>query len=675
MAVEAKVRIGAKDNTGKAFSSLKRRLTSVKSAMGGMAAKMALLVGTAGLGLLLSGTLKNVDATAKFADKIGISTEALSELHHAAELTGVSNKDLNMGLQRMTRRVAEAANGTGAASKALKELGIDAKELAALAPDQQFSKIAESMNEVGSRSDQVRLAFSVFDSGGVGLLNTMDAGAAGIRAMQEEAVQLGISISRVDAAKIEAANDAMSKTGGVLTGFGNNLTTALSPFLESASNWLVDIAKKSGGFKSQIESAMKFAAKAVGVFRDGLRGIQVVFKSLQLAAAALGLGFLSVLKGLDSGLTVFLNAYGMGVRKTLSPILGLAAKFSDSAAEAKKSLNSMTSFTPSANISLWGDVAAASVLNLKDELHETLMQKLPSDGVSEAFNSIRSEAEAAAVAVAESKKKMIGSDVDPKEAAASPAETDQLQSQIDAMRLSFLSQSELEMKNYEEKLAANDDFLVKKLESDVEHKLLKEQIEAEHQAKLTGFEEAASKKRMDIAAKEQRQKMAATQGFFSNITSAMAGGSKRMFEVAKASSIANALIKGYEAVQSAYAAGNLVGGPIVGGAFAVAAGLATARNVANIRKQKFGGGGAISVGASSVPSASGGDSGSSPALPQSQSTAQEQKPQTVVQFLGDWSGVSKDSIDQVMDGIAEKINDGGAVLFGPGSEQAQALKS
>ena len=56
-------------------------------------------------------TASNIDEQAKFADKIGISTDALGGLHHAADLTGVSTQNMNLGLQRMTRRVAGSGAG------------------------------------------------------------------------------------------------------------------------------------------------------------------------------------------------------------------------------------------------------------------------------------------------------------------------------------------------------------------------------------------------------------------------------------------------------------------------------------------------------------------------------------------------------------------------------------
>ena len=58
----------------------------------------------------------DVDALAKTADKLGLTTEELASLRHAASITaGVTSQTLDMALQRMTRRLSEAASGTGEA--------------------------------------------------------------------------------------------------------------------------------------------------------------------------------------------------------------------------------------------------------------------------------------------------------------------------------------------------------------------------------------------------------------------------------------------------------------------------------------------------------------------------------------------------------------------------------
>ena len=191
----------------------------------------------ASLAALYTVTAGNIDEQAKFADKIGVSTDALGGLHHAADLTGVSTGNMNLGLQRMTRRVAEAAQGTGTAVDALDALNLSAEDLNQLSPDEQFLAIADAMGEVEGRSEQVRLAFKLFDSGGVALLNTMDMASDGIREAMEQAEHLGIALNRIDAAQgRKNANDAFDVMTKVSSGISRQLTVAFAPAVQADSN-------------------------------------------------------------------------------------------------------------------------------------------------------------------------------------------------------------------------------------------------------------------------------------------------------------------------------------------------------------------------------------------------------------------------------------------------------
>ena len=112
------------------------------------------------------------------ADKLGATAAGLRGLQLAAEITGVDARTTAMGLQRMTRRIAEAAQGTGEAQGALRELGLDATRLARLRPEDQFLAIADAMRNVDQAGDQLRLSFKLFDSEGAALVNTLRMGRA-----------------------------------------------------------------------------------------------------------------------------------------------------------------------------------------------------------------------------------------------------------------------------------------------------------------------------------------------------------------------------------------------------------------------------------------------------------------------------------------------------------------
>ena len=86
---------------------------------------------------MIKSSLSATDALAKTASKIGTTTDALSKLHHASTLSGVSTDTMNMAMQRFTRRVSEASKGTGEAVGALRELGINANDIQRLPLDQR----------------------------------------------------------------------------------------------------------------------------------------------------------------------------------------------------------------------------------------------------------------------------------------------------------------------------------------------------------------------------------------------------------------------------------------------------------------------------------------------------------------------------------------------------------
>lgn len=89
----------------------------------------------------------------------------------------------------------------------------------------------------------------------------------------------------------------------------------------------------------------------------------------------------------------------------------------------------------------------------------------------------------------------------------------------------------------------------------------------------------------DLKKKEEdtnKQKLAGYSSFFGNLATLQKTGSRELFEIGKAAAIAQATIDGYAAVQGAYKQGSIIGGPPLGAAFAAAAAIATATNLAKI---------------------------------------------------------------------------------------------
>jgi len=183
MGSDSKLKIIIAGDAKSAEQAFQQARDAAETTMKATAAAVA--AATATLGALGLRAIESGDALAKTADKLGVTTNALSELRYAGELSGVAANTMDMALQRMTRRLSEAAQGSGEAKGALQELGLSAQSLAMMSADQQLAKIADAMQAIPSQADRVRLAFKLFDSEGVAMVNTLSQGSEGLRQAAE----------------------------------------------------------------------------------------------------------------------------------------------------------------------------------------------------------------------------------------------------------------------------------------------------------------------------------------------------------------------------------------------------------------------------------------------------------------------------------------------------------
>lgn len=270
--------ISALDKTKGAFGSATRGISAVAGALTGLKAGLVAVAGAGGFAYMVKSSIDATDALAKTASKIGTTTEALSALRYAANLSGVETNTLDMAMQRFTRRLSEAVKGTGEAKGALQELELNARDLARLPLDQRMAVLADAFGNVSSETDKLRLAFKLFDSEGVALVNMLNNGSDGLQDMFDDAEALGL-IMRSNAAKgVEQASDSLYRIGRVALGVRDTFVAAIAPAIKLISDRLVEFITKSaaakGGFQELGRSmALAFldAAESIGV---GLLNIQ-----------------------------------------------------------------------------------------------------------------------------------------------------------------------------------------------------------------------------------------------------------------------------------------------------------------------------------------------------------------------------------------------------------------
>ncbi len=264
----AKFDVRAKDKTKAAFQSVKAGLDRMKQAANRVssATKVMGTVISASLGLATRKIVESADQINQFSIRLGVSREELSKYQLVAARANVAFNEVLIALQRMTRRVSEASTGFGEAKGALKELRLDAVELTKLSPDQQFEAIAEQLSKIPSQADKVRLAFKLFDSGGVALLQTMENGAEGIRKTKKEAEGFGLVLTKQESTVLTRLRKTWVDLAAQFLGLAKDIVVTIAPAFELIAKVLSSIIKK---FRQAVAAIKKFKDFMLGTAEAG----------------------------------------------------------------------------------------------------------------------------------------------------------------------------------------------------------------------------------------------------------------------------------------------------------------------------------------------------------------------------------------------------------------------
>jgi len=283
-----------KRGTKQATSSMKRFASSIKKI--GIATAFA--AGAAAV-LTLRKQLKELDQVAKTASKLGLLPERLMGLQFAFAQTGVKAEGGAVAIQRMTRRLNDASKASGSPiAKALRAVGLEASELTKLSPDQALSQIADGMNRLDTQAEKVSFAFKLFDTEGVGLVNTLAGGSAGLAEMQAEAEALGATLSTEQLKGIEDVNNEWNRMTAALSGAAGTIVSDMAPAIKDMLTMMVDLAGEAKTTGKWVSQLFNVGGKSTGKTREQLLAQRdAIVASGKFPGGSDNAGFLAGLSG------------------------------------------------------------------------------------------------------------------------------------------------------------------------------------------------------------------------------------------------------------------------------------------------------------------------------------------------------------------------------------------
>lgn len=575
---------------GADVSGLAKGAAEAESTMGrlgkGINAAMKVAISTAvaaaaALALLTQQSWAQIDADAKLAARTHATVAAIQSVNWAAKQAGASNEEMKASVESLDKRLGQAIrDGMSPASDALKRLGLDAKQLSKMDADDRLALIADRIKKLGLNSQQTADLMAMLGIKSSEIANMMRKGGDEIRNARADLEAFGVTVNQIDAKQIEQANDAFDKIGLVIQGVGNKIAVAVAPAVQAVSEYLTDAAKKGKGWGETIEWAVGRAVVSFGIVKSVIHGVRIIWDE--------------TVGGILDGVNWIIRAWNKiaetipGLSKTavaeISHDYGnLRDEIGEPPSQAeweawwegqKKKARDAASVAVDAQKDLGNAPRGGEVLSSQErkQLEEKFARL--QEAIANEDQALKLQRDRQLRDLEEFHKKGVISTQKYNEAKLQIADTHQL-------KMNALIQARLE-----EGILTEQELLTRK------HALQLEEIRKFEENKTITAQRANelrllhmreySLKMAQVTAQQYSQLASIVDTSMGHISGIIRDENSKAFKIMKVISTATALVKGYEAMVSAYAAGSRIGGPGLGAAFAAVAAAGTGAIIAKI---------------------------------------------------------------------------------------------
>lgn len=210
------------DASGKVAAATK----GISTAAGGA------LAGIAGLAI---NTAKAADELTTLSKQTGISTAELQKMKYASELVDVSVEEITGAMTKMKKNMASTSKDTQAA---FQNIGVSVTDANGELRDstEVFYEVLQGLSKISNETERDVVAMQLFGKSADQLAGIIDDGGAALKALGEEAEQLGIVLDEETLGSLNNVNDSIdklkAKANGELAKSGAKAMETLMPIFE-----------------------------------------------------------------------------------------------------------------------------------------------------------------------------------------------------------------------------------------------------------------------------------------------------------------------------------------------------------------------------------------------------------------------------------------------------------
>ncbi len=222
----------------------------------------------------------------------GVSAQKLQEWSYAARFIDTDVSTMTGSMAKMVKQMGAAATGSKTSAANFKRLGVDIYDSNGKLRDSEavFADAIDALGRVGNETQRDAMAMAIFGKSAQELNPLIKAGGDQLRALGQEAQQMGVVLSDSSLAAMGAFDDSMQRAQAAAVGMKNaiavNVLPVFQPLVETATGAMSQVATalQDGLQPGELQSLTQ---SLFAQFRSALTSIvQVISQALPVVLQA-----------------------------------------------------------------------------------------------------------------------------------------------------------------------------------------------------------------------------------------------------------------------------------------------------------------------------------------------------------------------------------------------------
>lgn len=360
-------------NVSPAVEKLASKFDGVSASVGNAVLGIGAMVGA-----LVSCTMEaaeTADELLTLSSTTGITTDELQKMQYAANFVDVSLDTMTGSMNKLTRTMSSARDGSKDSEEAFRKLGIRITDTHGQLRNSNdvFYEVIDSLGKIKNETERDAMAMKIFGKSAQELNPLIEAGSKQLKELGIEAENLGVVMSGDDLEALGELQDSMDRFKATTEGLKNSLALTLLPILTSLFDAISKIpvpVLKTLVVLGGVITTIVLAVKAIKSLTDTGKAITNFFKGFDtstMKTTAIIIGIVVALIALATVITV-LTGKSEELNKSMAAIGQSTTSLTNSVTGAqeniKKSYNNASGVAEFAGGQTWVGEAGPELVTL-----------------------------------------------------------------------------------------------------------------------------------------------------------------------------------------------------------------------------------------------------------------------------------------------------------------------